>query len=47
MTVMTASMVAKYCAIEEMNGRVNPALSDSEDELENLPVVAQTAECSG
>lgn len=29
---MTASMVAKYCAMEEMNGRVNPALSDSDED---------------
>jgi len=29
---MTAAMVAKYCAMEEMNGRVNPAMSDSDDE---------------
>jgi hypothetical protein len=37
MTVMTAAMVQKYCATEEMNGRVNPAaaLSDSDEELNN------------
>jgi len=32
MTVMTAAMMAKYCAMEEMNGRVNPAMSDSDDD---------------
>lgn len=32
MTVMTAAMVAKYCAMEEMNGRINPALSDSDED---------------
>lgn len=37
MTVMTAAMVQKYCAMEEMNGRVNPAaaLSDSDEEASN------------
>ena len=29
---MTASMVAKYCAMEEMNGRINPAMSDSDED---------------
>ncbi|CAL8114354.1 unnamed protein product [Orchesella dallaii] len=32
MTVMTAAMVAKYCAMEEMNGRINPAMSDSDED---------------
>ena len=32
MTVMTAAMMAKYCAMEEMNGRVNPAMSDSDED---------------
>lgn len=35
MTVMTAAMVQKYCAMEEMNGRVNPALSDSDEDTLN------------
>jgi hypothetical protein len=35
MTVMTAAMMAKYCAIEEMNGRVNPAMSDSDEDSPN------------
>lgn len=36
LTTMTAAMVAKYCAMDEMNGRVNPAMtnSDTEDEEE-------------
>lgn len=37
MTVMTAAMVAKYCAMEEMNGRVNPALSDSDEDSNGKP----------
>jgi hypothetical protein len=32
MTVMTAAMVQKYCAMEEMNGRINPAMSDSDED---------------
>lgn len=32
MTVMTAAMVQKYCAMEEMNGRINPGMSDSDDD---------------
>jgi len=37
MTVMTAAMVQKYCAMEEMNGRINPAMSDSDEDSNGRP----------